>query len=122
MCPQHISHALGCTSNYNTQNYFLIFSINYLDNPIIFFIFARKNRMSTIDNESYRKIHFAVMAIESGAKKLNISGQEMERRLKEQDLIHQRLIGQYEILHTQSLIYTTNLYWSYVDSHSCLFL
>ena len=27
--------------------------------------------MSTIDNESYRKIHFAVMAIESGAKKLN---------------------------------------------------
>ena len=78
--------------------------------------------MSTIDNESYRKIHFAVMAIESGAKKLNISGQEMERRLKEQDLIHQRLIGQYEILHTQSLIYTTNLYWSYVDNHSCLFL
>ena len=82
----------------------------------------QENRMSTIDNESYRKIHFAVMAIESGAKKLNISGQEMERRLKEQDLIHQRLIGQYEILHTQSLIYTTNLYWSYVDSHSCLFL
>ena len=45
--------------------------------------------MSTIDNESNRKIHFAVMAIESGAKKQNISGQEMERRLKKQDLIHQ---------------------------------
>ena len=42
--------------------------------------------MSIIDNESYRKIHFAVMAIESGAKKLNISGQEMERRLKNKTL------------------------------------
>ena len=61
--------------------------------------------MNKIDNESYRKIHFAVMAIESGAKKLNISGQEMERRLQEQGLIHQRLIGQYELLHTQSLDY-----------------
>ena len=48
------------------------------------------------------------MAIESGAKKLNISGQEMERRLKEQDLIHQRLIGQYELLHTQSLDYVAD--------------
>ena len=64
--------------------------------------------MITIDNESYRKIDFAVMAIESGAKKLNISGQEMERRLKEQDLIHQRLIGQYELLHTQSLDYVAD--------------
>lgn len=26
------------------------------------------------DNEAYRKIHFAVMAIESGARKLGISG------------------------------------------------
>ena len=79
-----------------------------MDNPIIFFIFAKKIRMNTTDNESYRKIHFAVMAIESGAKKLNISGQEMERRLKEQDLIHQRLIGQYELLHTQSLDYVAD--------------
>lgn len=29
------------------------------------------------DNEIYRKIHFAVMAIESGARKLGISGKEM---------------------------------------------
>ena len=79
-----------------------------MDNPIIFFIFARKNRMNTTDNESYRKIHFAVMAIESGAKKLNISGQEMERRLQEQDLIRPRLIGQYELLHTQSLDYVAD--------------
>lgn len=60
--------------------------------------------MNTNDN-SYRKIHFAVMAIESGAAKLNISGQEMEARLQKQDLIKQRLIGQYELLHTQSLDY-----------------
>lgn len=54
-------------------------------------------------DETYRKIHFAVMAIESGAKKLNISGREMEQRLQKQDLIRNRLIGQYEMLHTQSL-------------------
>lgn len=74
----------------------------------IIYIFAEKNKMNTTDNESYRKIHFAVMAIESGAKKLNISGQEMERRLQKQDLIRQRLIGQYEMLHTQSLDYVAD--------------
>ncbi len=63
----------------------------------------RRNDM-TID-ETYRKIHFAVMAIESGAKKLNISGREMEQRLQKQDLIHRRLIDHYELLHTQSLEY-----------------
>ncbi|MGM9693566.1 MAG: DUF3791 domain-containing protein [Alloprevotella sp.] len=60
------------------------------------------------DNEDYRKIHFAVMAIESGAEKLHISGQEMERRLQKQNLIHQRLIGFYELLHTQSLDYVAD--------------
>ena len=60
------------------------------------------------DSEAYRKIHFAVMAIESGAEKLNISGAEMEQRLQKQDLIHQRLIGQYEMLHTQSLDYVAD--------------
>ena len=64
--------------------------------------------MSTIDNESYRKIHFAVMAIVSGPKKLNISAHAMERRLQEQDRTHQRLIGQYELLHTQSLDYVAD--------------
>lgn len=59
----------------------------------------------TIDTPAYRKIHFAVMAIESGAKKLNISGREMEERLQKQDLIRRRLIDQYELLHTQSLEY-----------------
>lgn len=60
------------------------------------------------DTEEYRKIHFAVMAIESGAEKLNISGQEMENRLHKQDLIRQRLINQYELLHTQSLEYVSD--------------
>lgn len=64
--------------------------------------------MNTMDSETYRKIHFAVMAIESGAAKLNISGQEMEERLERQDLIRQRLIGQYEMLHTQSIDYVAD--------------
>ncbi len=64
--------------------------------------------MNTMDSETYRKIHFAVMAIESGAAKLNISGQEMEERLEKQGLIRQRLIGQYEMLHTQSIDYVAD--------------
>lgn len=59
-------------------------------------------------DETYRKIHFAVMAIESGAKKLNISGREMEQRLQKQDLIRRRLIRHYELLHTQSLEYVAD--------------
>lgn len=59
-------------------------------------------------DDTYRKIHFAVMAIESGAKKLGISGREMEQRLQKQDLIRGRLIGQYELLHTQSLEYVAD--------------
>lgn len=55
------------------------------------------------DNDIYRKIHFAVMAIESGARKLGISGREMHDRLAKQDLIHKRLIKRYDELHTQSL-------------------
>ena len=39
--------------------------------------------MSNIqDNETYRRIHFAVMAIENGAKNLGISGKDMHDRLK----------------------------------------
>lgn len=63
---------------------------------------------NTIDTPNYHKIHFAVMTIESGAKKLNISGREMEERLQKQDPIHRRLIGQYELLHTQSLEYVAD--------------
>ena len=58
---------------------------------------------STTQNDMFNRIHFAVMAIESGARKLHISGQEMHDRLKAQDLIHNRLLARYEDLHTQSL-------------------
>lgn len=53
------------------------------------------------NNDIYLRIHFAVMAIESGARKLGISGKEMHDRLSKQGLIHNRLIKRYEELHTQ---------------------
>lgn len=59
--------------------------------------------MNNTDNQTYRRIHFAIMAIESGARKLGISGKEMHDRLRRQGLIHRRLIGRYDDLHTQSL-------------------
>ncbi|MBR2369727.1 MAG: DUF3791 domain-containing protein [Paludibacteraceae bacterium] len=43
------------------------------------------------------------MAIEATAKNQQVSGDEMYRRLKAQDLIRQRLFRHYEVLHTQSL-------------------
>ena len=54
---------------------------------------------------AYDRIHFATMALESGAKRLGITPQAMYRRLKRQDLIHQRLMRHYDMLHTQSLDY-----------------
>lgn len=45
-------------------------------------------------SEAYRKVHFAVMAIEGSAQKKQISGKEMHHRLKQR---------YYEQLHTQSL-------------------
>lgn len=59
--------------------------------------------MTGSQSEIYRKVHFAVMAIEASAKKQNISAREMHKRLKAQDLIHNRLFRHYELLHTQSL-------------------
>lgn len=58
--------------------------------------------------ESYDKVHFAVMAIENSAQKLNIPAQSMEQRLMNTDLIHKRLFRHYDILHTQSLEYVTD--------------
>lgn len=55
------------------------------------------------ESETYRKIHFAVMAIGASAKKERMTGQEMHRRLKSQDLIRRRLFRHYDLLHTQSL-------------------
>ena len=51
----------------------------------------------------YRRIHFAIMAIEGSAKRLNVPGDGMFNRLKKQDIIHSRLLKHYELLHTQSL-------------------
>lgn len=45
------------------------------------------------------------MALESGAKRLGIPPLAMYRRLKKQDLIRQRLLCHYDLLHTQSLDY-----------------
>ena len=61
------------------------------------------NSYNSSSDEIYRKIHFAVMAIESGARKLGISGKEMHDRLSRQGLIKNRLFKRYEELHTQSL-------------------
>ena len=54
---------------------------------------------------AYDRIHFATMALESGAKRLGITPREMYRRLKRQGLIHRRLMRHYDSLHTQSLDY-----------------
>ena len=60
--------------------------------------------MSNIqDNETYRRVHFAVMAIENGARTLGISGKDMHDGLQKQGLIPNRLFKRYEELHTQSL-------------------
>lgn len=50
----------------------------------------------------YDRIHFVVMAIESAARKMHVSGQTMHDRLKAQGLIRNRLLARYDDLHTQS--------------------
>lgn len=50
----------------------------------------------------YNQIHLAVMAIEKGARQMNISPKEMYKRLKKQGLVHNFLLPFYEELHTQS--------------------
>ena len=56
-----------------------------------------------LSSKQYRKLHFAVMAIEATAKKQQVTSDVMYQRLKAQDLIRQRLLMHYESLHTQSL-------------------
>ena len=51
----------------------------------------------------YRHIHFAVMAIENAAKRMKIPSWEMYRRLKARNLIHNRLLSHYDVLHTQGI-------------------
>ena len=63
-------------------------------------------RMGSVPKKStraYRHIHFAVMAIENAAKRMKIPSWEMYRRLKAQNLIHNRLLSHYDALHIQGI-------------------
>ncbi len=64
---------------------------------------SRLGRGIKPSQEMYNRIHFAVMAIESAARKMRVSGRAMHDRLKAQNLIHDRLLARYDDLHTQSL-------------------
>ena len=59
--------------------------------------------MSEKKLDTYKRVHFAVMAIEASARKAHLTGWEIHDRLKRQDLIHKRLMRHYDQLHTQSL-------------------
>lgn len=50
----------------------------------------------------YKNIHLAVMAIEKGARLLNVAPSILYARLKKQGLVHNFLLPYYEELHTQS--------------------
>ena len=49
------------------------------------------------------QVHFAVLAIETAAKKMNISPSEMQQRLNAQNLIESYIVIYYEVFHTMSL-------------------
>lgn len=51
---------------------------------------------------AFRKIRLAVAAIDGGAKAMGISNREMYERLDRQGLVDKRLLGEYDVLHTQS--------------------
>lgn len=59
----------------------------------------------TIDD---RKLQFAVIAIEAGAKKLGVTTAELVNRLDKQNLIEDRLFKYYDTLHTQSQSYVAD--------------
>lgn len=54
------------------------------------------------------RIQFAVIAIETAARKLNISTNELVERLQRQNLIEGRILKYYETLHTQSAEYVAD--------------
>ena len=49
------------------------------------------------------QVHFAVLAVEAAAKKMNISPAEMQHRLKAQNLIDTYIVKYYDVFHTMSL-------------------
>ena len=60
-----------------------------------------KPRTGASRSLALRKIRLAVAAIDGGAKKLGITGREMYERLDRLGLIRRRLLGAYDVLHTQ---------------------
>ena len=54
------------------------------------------------------KVLFAVIAIENAAKRLNVSTEELVKRLERQNLIEERLFRYYDMLHTQSADYVAD--------------
>lgn len=54
------------------------------------------------------RIQFAVIAIETAAKKMGVSTAELTQRLNAQGLIEGRLIKFYDTLHTQSADYVAD--------------
>lgn len=55
------------------------------------------------DDWTHEQIHFAVLAIETAAKKMNVSPEEMQQRLKKQNLIESFIVKNYDVFHTMSL-------------------
>lgn len=55
------------------------------------------------DDWTNEQIHFAVLAIEAAAKKMNVSPEEMQQRLKKQNLIESFIVKYYDVFHTMSL-------------------
>ena len=49
------------------------------------------------------QLHFAVLAIEAAAKKMNVSPSEMQQRLSAQNLIESYIVKYYDVFHTMSL-------------------
>lgn len=53
-------------------------------------------------------MQFCIIAIETAARKMNISPRELTQRLEAQGLIEGRLVKFYETLHTQSADYVAD--------------
>jgi len=64
--------------------------------------------MNQTPDVSYDRIHLVIMAIDKAAQKMGIPKKELFLRLEKQNLIHDRLIGMYDLLHTQSLDYVAD--------------
>ena len=64
-----------------------------------------KDNSRTVVAEQWteEQLHFAVLAIEAAAKKMNVSPSEMQQRLNAQNLIESYIVKYYDVFHTMSL-------------------